>query len=400
MKFRCASQRADEAKQGGVVNQAGGGLLFSSVYQAGLVASVGENVGTLPFDVAGVAVCIPASDEEERIAPTLHAALETLGPSDGIVLVVNGSRDRTWSIAETLLSTSAHPYVLIDLQWCDDRGSAPLARRIALDIGADLVPNGILVSLDADTQAAPGLRDAYAREFANGADLVCGGIDFDPEEAALLPDGDPELEFLVRESRAVSREIAALIYPDPTNPWPHHGNIGGANFAIRRSAYRAVGGLPTPDFGEDRALLKRAEAHGLRIRFSDGPRVTTSCRMTGKARGGLADELRRSHSEADPIMDEALEPSAVLELRMRTRSAFRASLDDRSRRLALASLAMSGEVLEEILTMPLPGEAWQRAEAASAALRRTRMRRSDLQRELPALIALRDQLRVDADDRS
>lgn len=343
---------------------------------------------------------MPACDEEERIARSIDALLVGLRPQDAVVVVVNGSRDRTASIAESLLSATRHPFVLIDLQWQQGCGSAPQARRIALDKGAELAPNGFLVSIDADTHAAPDLRSAYEAEFGADADLVCGAIDFDPLEAASLPASDPELEFVVREYRAASREIVAMIDPDPHNPWPHHGNIGGANFAIRTQTYRDIGGLPTPAFGEDRAMLRLVEAHGFRVRFSERARASTSCRLIGKARGGLADELCRSRYESDPAMDEALEPAQSLELRSRSRAAFRRSGDDVTRRLALAPLGLTADEIATVLAAGKPGAMWQSAEAASPRLSRTRMRRGDLQREFPALIALRDGLRSAAEDRS
>ena len=345
-------------------------------------------------------VCMPACDEEHGIASSLVSVLGQLTGEDALVLVVNGSSDRTAMISENLLSSSGHQFTLIDLQWKQGCGSAPRARRIALDIGARAAPEGFLLSIDADTVAASHLRQAYDAEFAAGSDLVCGAIDFDPLEAVLLPPVNEYLEFVVREYRAVSREIDALLDPDPDNPWPHHGNIGGANFAIRTQAYRLVGGLPIPDFGEERALLRLVQAHGLRIRFSDRARVTTSCRLTGKAPGGLADELRRSRLEADPLMDEALEPATTLKLRARSRSALRCSADDRMRRLALEPLGLSAADLSAAMTTRRWQMAWQHAEASSLVLTRRRMRRSDLQRELPALIALRDNLRSGEDDRS
>ena len=366
----------------------------------GRILAVNDWIKVEPSNAKRFVFCMPACDEEERIASSLVSVMGVMQDDDVLVLVVNGSNDRTAPIATKLLSRSGHQFALFDFQWQADRGSAPHARRVALEIGYKLAPNGVLVSIDADTQAELDLRRAYDAEFAGGADLVCGAIAFDPIEAAQLPPGDPRHEFVVREYRAASREIAALINPDPENPWPNHGNIGGANFAVRASAYRAIGGLPTPPFGEDRALLRIAEAQGLHIRFSDTARVTTSCRLTGKAPGGLADELRRSRDDADPIMDEALEPAHELELRLRVKKAFFRAIDDDARRSALAPLELSTDGMATVAATHLRGEAWQKAEELSARLRRTRMRRSELQRELPTLTALRDRLRSDKDNRS
>jgi hypothetical protein len=340
---------------------------------------------------APMVVAIPAMNEEERLGRTLEALDGELGSGDAVVVAVNNSRDRSADLARRYLATRRRPFLLIDLSWRGANGSAPLARRLALDCAAALSPQAHLLSLDADTLVRPLWRASYAAFFAQGFDLVCGGIGFVPEEAALLPEGDPEAERILRESRAASREAEALIDPDPDNPWPHHGNIGGANFGLRAGAYEHAGGLPDVASGEDRELLRRVRARGLRVRFAGDPLVWTSPRLDGRARGGLSDELARSRRESDPLVDEALEPAEQLELRVRMRRAFREA-DAAARVLLLHQLEMPpGEI--EALRDARSGDAWLRAEDASPRLRRPRLRRSELARLHPGLVALRDRLR-------
>ena len=67
----------------------------------------------------------------------------------------------------------------------------------------------------------------------------------------------------------------------------HHFS-GGANIAIRASAYRMMGGfLPLPS-GEDARLLDDAARAGLRVRRDGAMVVETSSRREGRIAGGLA----------------------------------------------------------------------------------------------------------------
>lgn len=352
------------------------------------------------FERAGAVAVIPARDEAERIEATLRALLAELRAGEGIVLAVNGSRDETAARALAILQAADAPYLLVDLDWQPGQGSAPLARRLALDLAADLSPAAHLFSLDADTVVRPGWRAAYEAEFAGGAALVCGAIGFDPAEAALLPPTDEAAESVLRDYRAAAREIEARLDPDPLNPWPHHGNIGGANFALRAGSYQTLGGLPVTPFGEDRALLRRARHLSMPVRFSDAPLVWTSCRLDGRARGGLSDELKRSRMESDPLVDEALEPAPVLERRIRARLDFLAAGNAVERAAVLAGLGVEPLAVEAALRESSPGEAWALAEAQSPALRRERLRRSQLAAELPALLTLLQSARESAGRRS
>lgn len=337
-----------------------------------------------PFGRSGLVACIPACDEAERIEACVRAADEELRPGDGIVIFANNCRDDTAARAYAALARARRPWLLLDGVWAPGEGTAPKARRLAMDVAQALAPSAHLLSLDGDTIVRPGLREAYGRAFAAGFDLVCGAIGFHPEETERLPAADPEQQRVVRDYRRLSRHLAALIDPDPDNPWPHHGNVGGANFAIRSEAYRRVGGLPTPPFAEDRALRRLCQTHGLRIRYSDEALVWTSCRLDGRARGGLADELLRERTEEDPLVDELLEPPQTLLLRLETRRAFLSAGEPRDRLRLLLDLGLDPRAAGELAEAGGPG-AWGTAEDFSPRLERRRLHLSDLRRHLPEL---------------
>lgn len=338
---------------------------------------------------AGLCACVPACNEERLIARSLVALDEALDDGDGVVIVANGCRDGTALVAHDAMQGWTRPWLLLQCDWQPGQGSAPIARRLAMDIANALSPDALLFSTDGDTLAAKGLAQAYRAAFARGGDLVCGAIDFLPEEAALLPQADPAGEYLLREYRAVSREIAQMLFPDNDNPWPHHGNIGGANFAITGQAYRAVGGLPTPPSGEDRALRRTALGLGLRVLYVDTARVATSPRLDGRARGGLADELQRNRTEADPVVDELLEAPETLVLRICALRDFLAAQDIAARRSVLEGIGVPGGRVEKLAQR---GDrlAFHMAEDASPVLARRALRLSDLARHLPELLTIRD----------
>lgn len=71
-----------------------------------------------------------------------------------------------------------------------------------------------------------------------------------------------------------------------------HDHIHGANMGFRADAYWHVGGFRALPTGEDRELVARFEAAGMRIRRDAGLAVTTSDRRVGRAPGGFAAHLR------------------------------------------------------------------------------------------------------------
>lgn len=348
---------------------------------------------------AGLYACVPACNEERLIGRSLLALDEALDDGDGVVIVANGCRDGTARVAQDAMQGWTRPWVLLQCVWHPGQGSAPLARRLAMDVANALSPHALLLSTDGDTLAAKGLASAHRAAFARGGDLVCGAIDFIAEEAALLPQADPAGEYLLREYRAVSREIAEMLFPDRDNSWPHHGNIGGANFAITGKAYRAVGGLPTPPSGEDRALRRRVLGLGLRVLYVDTARVATSPRLDGRARGGLADELQRNRTEADPIVDELLEAPETLVRRMCALRDFLAAEDAAARRSVLADIGVQPIGLDELAEKG-DRHAFHMAEEMSPILARRALRLSDLARHLPDLLKIRDAIAGDRSETS
>jgi hypothetical protein len=102
-------------------------------------------------------------------------------------------------------------------------------------------------------------------------------------------------------------QIAALLDPDLADPWPRHDEENGATLAVRVAAWQRAGGIPAVPVGKDRAFvaaLRRVDAH---IRHAPEVWMTVSGRLEGRARGGMADTMRRRMQAADMMLDERLE---------------------------------------------------------------------------------------------
>jgi glycosyltransferase involved in cell wall biosynthesis len=71
-----------------------------------------------------------------------------------------------------------------------------------------------------------------------------------------------------------------------------HGHIHGANMGFAAQSYWQVGGFDALRTGEDVDLVRRFEAHGMRISRDSDLSVATSARRTGRAPTGFAAHLR------------------------------------------------------------------------------------------------------------
>ena len=343
-----------------------------------------SNPGTAPSYVA----CVPVRNEANRVRACLDSLEQEFGPALHAVLLVNDSDDDSMAVIAQGIEARRCAVTAVGIRWQDGRGSAPRARALAFGLAGLIAPEARLFSTDADTIVCPGLMDAYDASFGFGFDLVCGRIGFLPEEAARLPPVDPERDAAIRAYRDASRHIMAMVFPDPGNPWPHHGNIGGANFAITAAAYQKAGPIPLVAFGEDRALRRLCEAHGLRISYANGPRVETSCRLEGFAEGGLAAELLRNRTEADPLVDEALEPPSALVRRLRLRDL----VERQDNRAIVAERLMRGGMTPDracdLAGLCERAMAWFQVEAELPSLKRERLHFSAMARHLPGLLRL------------
>ena len=238
---------------------------------------------TVPRDWGrtGFVVVIPARNEVERL-PRALAALAAEGEVD-VVVVANGCDDGTATIARA----GWRPLRVATLETGPlDRGVGA-ARRLGMALALKHARAPILATTDADCTVLPGWL-AATRLALTRADAVCGFVEPEPSEFA-------DLSAIVREHGnledlrdGLQARLAALQFPSPHDPWPCHGQTPGASLAFTARAYRMAGGFDAIPCHEDRRLIARMTAMGLRVARPAAVRVAASCRLEGRAPGGMA----------------------------------------------------------------------------------------------------------------
>lgn len=321
------------------------------------------------LDGCAIVITIPARNEAGRIVACLDAAAASLKGRGGIVLAVNGSTDETLALAQGWFESTGTKGIVLDDPSPPPGSGVGRARRHAVAACAGkLAPGAVVMTTDADSRVSPDWVDANIAELGK-ADLICGSVHIDAGEYARLPNAVKQHGAVEGVYMALTLAAYTLLDPVPHDPMPTHMVASGASLAFRMALYNDVGGIPALEVCEDRAFADRAEACGWRVRHSAIARVVTSCRLTGRTSGGMAGTLRARIAEADPLVDELLEPSAQTILRAQMRGTLRRAF-------------RNGAGF---------GPAWSQLEQGSPAFKRSRMRVSDLKRELPLLgAALQD----------
>jgi hypothetical protein len=358
-----------------------------------------------------IAIAIPARDEAARLPNCLAALADQrdadnrpLNPSEtAVVVLANNCGDDTADVARSLAPALPFRLAVQEMVLPPSRAHAGGARRAAMDaaaalLGDDAPHNAAILSTDADGRAAPNWLAANLVALEAGADAVAGAIEPDPEEIARLPPALRRRE--ARETRyaALLDEMAAVVDPDLHDPWPRHSAHSGASIALTLVAYRRVGGLPEVPVGEDRALFEALARVGMRVRHCPAARVTVSCRLDGRAAGGMADTMRRRLAETDSApVDPLLEPALDALWRLRCRRALRllrtgSPSPGDPRRLAF-TLGLSPIRLLAIARIPGFSEAWDLLQAESRSLRRRTLTARQVETETARAVSLLNTLR-------
>ncbi|HEV2673320.1 MAG TPA: glycosyltransferase [Aliidongia sp.] len=361
-----------------------------------LLSWVGEAARAACPPAPPLVVTIPVRDEARRIGGCLDALAAQVDlsgralPSDafGVLLLLNNCRDGTAD--EIRRNTPRLPFALrvVARELPPSHAHAGAARRLAMDAAAGWLKagdgRGAILTTDADTRVAPDWIARHQALFARSLDGVAGYVVGDEEESGSLP---PDVR---RRGRLESRygrmltELRARIDPEPHDPWPCHAMAAGASLAVTLAAYEAIGGLPLRRVGEDRALVAELLRRDARIRHCPEIRVTTSCRLIGRAAGGMADTLRQRVADPNAPCDETLEP--VLDALHR--NYWRAALRDRYEtgrwgdRAWTAALGIAEDTATELDALPHFGAFWAAVERLGPSLRRRRLHPVDLPVEI------------------
>lgn len=236
-------------------------------------------------------VVVPARDEQQRIADAVDAILRqaaSVGACFGVIVVDDGSRDETRTVAERALAAATSlgiPYRLVD----GPAAGVGWARRVGLDAAAlwalsDDPAAGrecLLVSSDADTIVDEQWLAKLLACARAGHPVIAGDVRLDPGQPL-----DPDVQ--QRRQRAATRRLTSIREHEPDAA---HHHFAAANLALTVAAYEAVGGMPTVTALEDEALLEAVRRVGLPVHRTAAAVVRTSPRTTGRAGRGLANDL-------------------------------------------------------------------------------------------------------------
>ncbi len=342
-------------------------------------------------------VAIPVCNEQFHLKACIDSLLAQTIRADSIVLLLNNCTDGSRNICRDALQLCT-TLKIIECNLYHDQASAGEARRRALDYAQIFAADGVVLTTDADsTVPMTWIADNLAA-IGKGADCVCG-------MAVVAPLGWGEnqrrVEFEQKcETRLLSLhdEIAAIVDPDASDPWPRHQHNSGASLAMRAAMLRRAGGAPRIASGEDRALVAKLALYDAKIRHAPGIQVQVSGRLQGRATGGMADTISRRLRRQDRLTDEMLEPTVDAYRRVLTRLRLRDLRNGATTPGTVARLSTDLLIPPDLLVSALPethfGTAWQTIQRASPMLRRRRIAFLDLARETRQALALRDHLRA------
>ena len=287
-----------------------GSLLKSAPFSGRIVDLVSHDYSQGRSDYV---IAIPVRDEAEllpRCLASLRRAMAATSTLGTVVVVVNGSTDESAQVVVDWLLRHAVAGLVVEVAFDLSIQDAPHARRLALDIAAQFAPDGVLLTTDADSYVGTDWIDRALASIERGFDLVCDDVRLDESEASSLPKEVGRIGELERAYVAACIDLWRLW--TGTTDDPVDTRASGAGMAIRTSAYTAVGGLPLPRHGEDRALRSIMRQSGFRTMTSLDCGTRTSARLDARAAGGCGETLRQRAVDPDPVCDGSLVPVAQL----------------------------------------------------------------------------------------
>ena len=202
-----------------------------------------------------VSIVVPARNEEACLGLCLESLTTQTGMPFEIIVVNDGSTDRTGRVAESFSGVQVV-----------DPGSLPpnwTGKNYAMATGAGLARGEWLLFTDADTVHKPG---SLARAVSEAQRQAAALLSYSPEqevrgswEKAVMP--------------VIFAELAAAYRPSEVNdPASPVAAANGQYILISREAYDAVGGHATVHASmlEDVALAREVKASGRKILFRYG----------------------------------------------------------------------------------------------------------------------------------
>ena len=122
-----------------------------------------------PLSVQTISIVVPLHNEQENIRPLYARLIEVLDPIGKpyeIVLVDDGSQDRTPAILDEICES--------DARVCVVRLRRNFGQAAALQAGFDLAQGDVIISMDGDLQHDPEDIPQFLRKMTEGYDIVSG----------------------------------------------------------------------------------------------------------------------------------------------------------------------------------------------------------------------------------
>ena len=197
-----------------------------------------------------VSVLIAAYNEQETIAGTIESVLNSTYPITEIIVVNDGSKDRTGEVIEAL--ARQHP-ILVPITK-ENGGKAS-----ALNLGIERAKGELLFGIDADTQLGP---DAIGRMVPYFADSKIGAVAGSVEVGNVhnVLTSWQSIEYRTSQNldrQAYSQLNAITVVPGAIGMW-------------RTSAVKEAGGYQTDTLAEDMDLTWRVRRLGYVIDTENG----------------------------------------------------------------------------------------------------------------------------------
>jgi cellulose synthase/poly-beta-1,6-N-acetylglucosamine synthase-like glycosyltransferase len=238
----------------------------------------------------GLGIVIAAFNEAPALPSTLDALLPELADGDVLLVVDDGSRDRTlemlgeaygvqWTADSPLGRSDRHPGLKV---WCNVHGG----KARALNAGLALLQTELVVTIDADTKLAPGALAQLRRAFAAEPAMVAACCVIRPVCAGGAFAGVFQWFQTYEYMRAFCSRIAwmrsdALLL------------VSGAFAGFRRSALLCVGGFDPECLVEDYELIHRLHRYGRDHGVDWKVRVLSAPQAITDAPGSLPSFLRQ-----------------------------------------------------------------------------------------------------------
>lgn len=198
-----------------------------------------------------VSILIPAHNEAHQIRDTLEAVDAAAARYSGDVRVVvmeNCSSDATVELAEATLAKCAH---IAD--WIVDASTIP-GKAKALNRGLDLIDDGFVVRIDADTVIGPNAIHIAMRHFANKRVGGVGGLPLPHEDEGLLS-----------KVRAIEVLLRHGFVQVGFGAFGGIFGLPGMFVVYRKSALDEAGGFTEGMNGEDTDITLRMTSIGYRM---------------------------------------------------------------------------------------------------------------------------------------